>query len=264
MTGSEAAYNFKIPMSRDSAIRLQDKTILLIGPFNGVTQALLRTLTELGADIAFVNDQTPMASKYCDGVNEAREARPDYGRAAHFGLSLRNEQDVREALGRVAEGIGRMDVLIDASPLSWTAASDVPHALSFSGVVTAALAPFFAARQRGRIVYLFEDVCLSTVGAEKFVSSYQEELCEHISVSAMAFKDQCVTVNGVAVGVTEDFILKHFPKSGSIKKSLLELQGRCPGLKLLENTDIASSMAYLASNASGSLTGQVLRLTHGM
>lgn len=251
-------------MSRDSAIRLQDKTILLIGPFNGVTQALLRTMTELGADIAFVNDQSPLAYKYCDGVNEAREARPDFGRAAHFPLPLKTEQDVKEALGRVAEGIGRMDVLIDASPLSWTASSDVPHALSFSGVMSAALTPFFSARQRGRIVYLFEDLCLAAVGAEKFVSSYQEELGEHISVSAASLREQSVTVNGVSLGVTEDFILRHFPKSGSIKKSLVELQTARPGLKLLENTDIASSLAYLASNAAGSLTGQILRLTHGM
>lgn len=249
---------------RDSAIRLQDKTILLIGPFNGVTQALLRTLTELGADIAFVNDQTPMATKYCDGVNEAREVRPEFGRAAHFSLALRNEGDVREALGRVAEGIGRMDVLIDASPLAWTSNSDVAHALSFSGVIAAGLAPFFQARQRGRIIYLFEDDCLSSVGVEKFESSYQENLCEHITLSAVSLREQSVTVNGVSLGVTEDFILRHFPKSGSIKKSLVELQGKRPGTKLLENMDIASCMAYLASSSSGSLTGQVLRLTHGM
>lgn len=249
---------------RDSAIRLQDKTILLIGPFNGITQALLRTMTELGADVAFVNDQSPLAYKYCDGVNEAREVRPEFGRAAHFPLALKNEGDVREALGRVAEGIGRMDVLIDASPLSWTSTSDIAHALSFSGVIAAGLAPFFQARQRGRIIYLFEDSCLSSMGVEKFVSTYQEDLCEHITLSSVAAKEQSVTVNGVSLGVTEDFILRHFPKSGSIKKSLIELQAKRPGLKLLENMDIASCLAYIASNSAGSLTGQVLRLTHGM
>lgn len=249
---------------RDSAIRLQDKTIILIGPFNGVTQALLRTLTELGADIAFVNDQTPSATRYCDGVNEAREVHPEFGRAAHFSLPLKQEGDVREALSRVAESIGRMDVLIDASPLSWSLGADLPRALSFSGLISAGLLPFFAARQRGRIVYLFEDTCLGLVGADKFVSTYQDELMEHIALKSVALKEHSVTVNGVSLGVTEDFILRHFPSSGSIKKSLVELQGRRPGLKLLENTDIASSMAYLASNAAGSLTGQILRLTHGM
>lgn len=249
---------------RDSAIRLQDKTILLLGPFNGVTQALLRTMTELGADIAYVNDQAPLASKYCDGVNEAREVRPEFGRAAHFALPLREEQDIREALGRVSEGIGRMDVLIDASPLAWTSDSDVNRALAFASTMSAALAPFFSARQRGRVIYLFEDACLSAVGVEKFVASYQKEICAHIVSLAAAMKEVAVTVNGVSLGITEDFILRHFPKSGSIKKSLQELQPTRPGLKLLENMDIASALAYVASAQAGSLTGQVLRLTHGM
>ncbi len=249
---------------KDSPFRLQDKTILLTGPFNGVTQALMRTMTELGADIGFVNDQTPNAAKYVDGVNEAREARPDFGRAAFFPLPLKNEKQVKEALGRVSEGIGRMDVFVDATPLSWVQGVDVADALSFSGLMSQQLMPFFSARQRGRIVYLFEDACLATVGVENFVSSYQEDLCEHISLSAVTLKEQAVTVNGVALGVTEDFILRHFPKSGSIKKSLVELQSKRPGVKLVEHIDVATGLAFLACPTSASLTGQVLRLTHGM
>ncbi len=249
---------------KDSPFRLQDKTILLTGPFNGVTQALLRTMTELGADIAFVNDQTPNAAKYVDGVNEAREARPDFGRAAFFGLPLKTEKQVKEALGRVSEGIGRMDVFVDATPLTWIQGVDVADALSFSALMSQQLLPFFAARQRGRIIYLFEDACLASVGVENFVSSYQEDLCEHISLSAATMKEQAVTVNGISLGATEDFILRHFPKSGSIKKSLVELQTKRPGLKLVEHIDVATGLAFLACPTSASLTGQVLRLTHGM
>lgn len=240
------------------------KTILLTGPFNGVTQALLRTLTEQGADIAFVNDRTPNATKYIDGVNEAREIHADYGRAAYFGLPLKTDSQAKEALGRISESIGRIDVFIDASPLSWTAASEVKEALKFSEMMSTQLMPFFQARQRGRIIYLFEDRSLGSIGVDDFVSSYQEELCEHIAKASVAFKEQSVTLNGVALGVTEDFILRHFPKSGSIKKSLLELQAKRPGVKLVEALDIATAIAYVAGTASGSLTGQVLRLTHGM
>ena len=249
---------------KDSPFRLQDKTILLTGPFNGVTQALLRTMTELGADIAYVNEQTPTASKYVDGVNEAREARPDFGRAAFFCLPLKSEKQVKEALGRVAEGIGRMDVFVDATPLSWLQGVDIKEALSFSELMGQQLMPFFNARQRGRIIYLFEDSCLATVGVEGFVSSYQEDLSEHVALSAGILKDHSVTVNGVSLGVTEDFILRHFPKSGSIKKSLNELQTRRPGVKLIEHIEVATAMAYLACPTSASLTGQILRLTHGM
>jgi len=249
-----------LPM-RDSPFRLQDKTILLTGPFNGVTQALLRTMTELGADIAYVNDKAPTAAKYVDGVNEAREARPDFGRSAYFGLPLGTDKQVKDALGRVSEGIGRMDVYIDATMIGATGAAQDSE---FAARMSQQLLPFFQARQRGRIIFLYEDSCLKTLNVEGFVDSYQEALSEHISLSAMTLKDQSVTVNGVALGVTEDFILRHFAKSGSIKKSLVELQQRRPGVKLVEALDIATALAFLACPSSGSLTGQILRLTHGM
>lgn len=249
---------------KDSPFRLQDKTILLTGPFNGVTQALMRTMTELGADIAFVNEKSPHAGRYVDGVNEAREARPDYGRAAYFDLPLGNETQIRDTLGRVAQGIGRMDVFVDASALGWQKDSDVGHAIGLSQLLSQGLAPFFSARQRGRIIYLFEDSSLSAVGVDAFVGTYQEHLMEHVLSSAAALKDKSVTVNGIALGVTEDFILRHFAKSGSIKKSLAELQAKSPGVKLVEAFEIATALAYLACPSSSSLTGHILRLTHGM
>jgi NAD(P)-dependent dehydrogenase (short-subunit alcohol dehydrogenase family) len=249
---------------KDSPFRLQDKTILLTGPFNGVTQAMMRTMTELGADIAYVHEKAPFAAKYADGVNEAREARPDYGRAAYFDLPIGTESQIKDALSRVAEGIGRMDVYVDSSPLGWVKSSDVAGALALSQLMAQGLAPFFTARQRGRIIYLFEDSSVASVGVEDFVGTYQENLCEHISLSALSWKDRAVTVNGVALGVTEDFILRHFSKSGSIKKSLVELQSRRPGVKLVEAFEIATALAYLACPSSSSLTGQILRLTHGL
>jgi NAD(P)-dependent dehydrogenase (short-subunit alcohol dehydrogenase family) len=249
---------------KDSPFRLQDKTILITGPFNGITQALMRTMTELGADIAFVGEKIPNAGKYADGVNEAREARPDFGRAAYFDLPLKSETQIREALGRVAEGIGRMDVYVDASPIAWRKETDVAEALGLSQLIAQGLTPFFMARQRGRIIYLFEDRALAAAGVDEFHGAYQKSLCEHIGLTASSWKEKSVTVNGMALGVTEDFILRHFPKSGSIKKSLIELQARRPGVKLVESLEIATGLAYLACPSSGSLTGQILRLTHGM
>lgn len=249
---------------QNSAIRLQDKTILLLGPFNGVIQALMRTLTELGADVAYVAVDTPVAGKYAEGVNEAREAHPDYGRAAHFDLPLRNAADLKEAIGQVVERLGRMEVLIDASPLSWDKKSDRADSLSFAGLVAQAMIPYFSVRQRGRIVYLLEDLSLAQLATKEFPGNYQDELLEHINLTSVAMKEHLVTVNGVSLGVTEDFILRHCPRETSIKKSLAHLQETRPGVRLVENTDISCCVAYLSCVQSASITGQILRLTHGL
>jgi NAD(P)-dependent dehydrogenase (short-subunit alcohol dehydrogenase family) len=247
---------------KDSALRLQDKTILLVGPFNGVTQACMRTLTEFGCDVAFVSDQTPNASRYVDGINEAREVHANYGRAGFFNMPLKTEAQVMEALGRVTESLGRVDALVDATPLSWDGSTG-ESVIDICVLLAEKCLPFLLAKHRGRIVYLFEDTCLEEIVPTTNTSGFRDILNEKIVDLAKKYSQKNVTVNGLSIGVTDDFILKTYPKSGSIKKSMEELQKTYPSARLVETHDVALGVAYLASALSGSVTGQVLRLTQG-
>jgi NAD(P)-dependent dehydrogenase (short-subunit alcohol dehydrogenase family) len=248
---------------RDSALRLQDKTILLTGPFNGTTQALIRMMTEFGCDIAFISDQTPAAARYIEGVNEGREIRPGDGRAAYLHLPTRDGAEIKEALGRMVETFGRMDVLIDAHPLTWNESTETESALARCRHLAEGVIPFLLAKQKGRLMYLFEDECVAKLGLPTLPARLREALAAHIGAVALDRRQANITVNGLSIGVTEDFILRHFAAAGSIRKSVDELRARHPGVKLVESTDIGLGAAYLASALSGSLTGQILRLTHG-
>jgi 3-oxoacyl-[acyl-carrier protein] reductase len=247
---------------KDSALRLQDKTILMTGPFNGTTQALLRTMTEFGSDIAYVSDDNPNSGKYADGLNEAREMNPHFGRAAFFHLPMNTGEQIAEGFGKVAETFGRMDVLIDASPLSWT--EDFGAGLETSRVIAERALPFFYAKQRGRVIYVFEDESIRRLDVPVIITAEARAgLTARIETLARENRAKNVTVNGLALGVTEDFILKHFGKVGSIRRAMDDLSAQHEGLKLVESTDVGLGAAYLASVLSGSLTGQILRLTHG-
>ncbi len=250
---------------KDSSLRLQDKTVLLTGPFNGITQAILRTLTEFGCDVGYVNDQAAYASKYTDALNEARDVHPEYGRAAHIGLSLSSDKQIQEALGRIVESLGRMDALVDTSPLAWNAQSDPTASTNLTLGLAEKLIPFFLAKQRGRVIYLFEDSTLDRMSPSPVASGCREALLNNINVLAQRHRLQNVTVNAIALGTTDDFLLKIFPKSISLKKSFAELQSLFPepNLKLVEFHDVGLSVAYLASALAAGVTGQVLRLTHG-
>jgi NAD(P)-dependent dehydrogenase (short-subunit alcohol dehydrogenase family) len=125
------------------------------------------------------------------------------------------------------------------------------------------LIPFFLAKQRGRIVYLMEDRDLAKVLPEEFVHNGQDSLLGLVNDIAREHRHKNVTANALTVGVTDDTLLRIFPKSNSLKKSFLELAQKHQELKLVEFHEIALSAAYLSSALSASLTGQVLRLTHG-
>ncbi len=248
---------------RDSALRLQDKTILLVGPFNGVIQACLQTLTEFGCDVAFVSHQTPHAARYVDGVNEAREVHPEYGRAVYYHLPIKSAAEVQEVLGQVTNSIGRVDTLIDATPLAWDAKTDPSTAIEISTTLAEKCMPFLLAKNRGRMIFLFEDSCLERITPATNVAGCRDALIEKIQQLAKTYRGKSVTINGISVGVTDDFLLKTFPKNPSLKKSMEELQKEHPGLKLVEFHDVSLGAAYLASVLSSSVSGQVLRLTHG-
>ena len=234
----------------------------MTGPFNGTTQALLRTMTEFGSDIAYVSSDNPNSGKYADGINEAREMNPHYGRAAFFHLPMNTEAEIAEGFGKVAETFGRMDVLIDASPLSWT--EDFAAGLETSRAIAEKALPFFYAKQRGRIIYVFEDESIRRLGVPVAMTpEARGEVTKRIEALARENRAKNITVNGLALGVTEDFVLKHFGKIGSIRKAMDDLSTQHEGLKLVESTDVGLGAAYLASVLSGSLTGQILRLTHG-
>jgi 2-hydroxycyclohexanecarboxyl-CoA dehydrogenase len=247
---------------KDSALRLQDKTVLLVGPFNGITQACLRALTEFGCDVAYVSHQNPNAGRYADGVNEAREVHPHYGRAAYFHMPLKSAKDVQEALGQVTNSLGRIDVLVDASPLSWDDKTEAHAAVEVCEVLAENCVPYLLAKQKGRMIFLFEDPCLETIVPHN-TSGLREILVKKIESLAKKYIAKNVTANGLAVGVTDDFLLKSYPKSPSLKKSFEELKKEHPDVKLVEYHDIALGVSYLASALSASVTGQVLRLTQG-
>jgi len=245
---------------KDSSLRLQDKNAIIVGPFNGTTQAILRGLTEFGASVGLISEAP--AGRYIDGVNEAREIHASYGRAAHFNFTLDSEKKMQDALGQVVGTLGRVDCFIDASPLTWNSDTDARDAAESCLVMAEKWIPFFLAKQRGRIVYLIEDPALAPLRSSACADGL-EDLTGAMNRLAAKYRAQNVTVNAITVGVTEDFILSAFPKTPSIKKSFEELSGKHPGVRLVETNDIALSTAYLCSAMSAAVTGQVLRLTGG-
>src|SRR5262249_7394529 len=152
------------------------------------------------------------------------------GRAVHFNLPLTDEKKILEVLGRVVETLGRMDVLIDATPLAWTASTDPQAATQLCVILAQQMIPFFLAKQRGRIVYLLEDPCVDPLRKDGASPQGRREiLASHIEDLAGKHRTQNVMVNALALGVTDDFVLRCFPNTVSIKRSFEELAKANPG-----------------------------------
>ena len=138
----------------ESPFRLQDKSVLIFGDFNGLSQALVRDFTENGADVGFLNNEKPQTGRFLENINDTREVHASYGRAVQIDVNVTGQKlslRSRQPHGRC---FGRIDVFVDLkmSSLNENTADLTPRS-SFSGKFE----PFFRNKKRGRVVFIRED-----------------------------------------------------------------------------------------------------------
>jgi NAD(P)-dependent dehydrogenase (short-subunit alcohol dehydrogenase family) len=237
------------------SLRLQDKSVLIHGDFSGLTQALIRDFTEQGADVGFINHEKPQTARYLENVNDGRQVHANLGRAAQIDVEVKDKASASEAVGRMAEVFGRIDILVDVR----VSALKEPE-VNAAELLMAQVEPFFKSKKKGRVVFVREDESLSTVLHNSVGVNVAEEFLPWASKLSKDWAAPGFGINTVTVGLTEDLILKKFPQGKSIRSSLETLQKEMPGLQLIDANDITSVVLFLSSVGASGLTGQRLRV----
>ncbi len=258
---------------RQISFKLQDKTIILSGTFNHQMQNMATTLTSLGADVALIGPSAQEARRFCDNLNDAREINSSFGRSLVIESSLDSESSVQEAVSRTAESFGGLDALIDSRmlsrhPKSFSQSSSQEMMETFQDVlhstllITQMALQFIEGRQKGRVIFVLHDSWRWALPGEELSSVFRSCLQQLTKTLAQEITEKNITVNALAVGVTEEFLLQRYPKSGSAELALKELKAHCPSARMVDAQDISHLVAFLASPLSSAINGQVLT-AHG-
>ena len=72
-----------------------------------------------------------------------------------------------------------------------------------------------------------------------------------------------ITINGLKVGVTEDFLLRKF-KDCPLKASMSRIHQSYPNFKILEPFEVASVVAYLISPIASGVSGEIVHVTKAL
>lgn len=235
-------------MRADSTFRLQDKNIAIIGSFSNLTQNLMASFCEYGSDVALLGPSSREAARYAENLTDTREIHSSNGRVFALEADLSTADGAREGLTKAAQSFGGIDVVIDTRPLLVLGPAAAPE----SGFITEAF-KFLEGRGKGRMIFLNYDPALaggSAEGLQNFVVSQAKDVIA-----------KNITVNLVTLGVTEEYLLKKFPKMPSIKLAFAELVKENPRAKMIDGKEIAYTVAFLASPLCTSLTGQNLILS---
>lgn len=254
--------------------KLQERTALIVGPCTTTTQAIAMTLTGYGCSVVMIDSNADQHVRFAERLMDAREVNPKAGRATAVSIDLKSPAGPKEAVGRAAEAFGGIDIYIDAS-LSFDAASfkdestqDIQNLIKENFEVPVLIShhamKFLEGRRRGRLVYLTYDLHRTGFPSHAVAGSARHALASFARSLAREAASAKVTVNCVAMGVTEEFLLSYGKGQLSIQAAQTELLKKFPDAQLTEADKIAQTVAFLVSSMSAGISGETLTVSQGL
>ncbi len=248
-------------------LNLRERTVVITGPVGPTLQNLVMGLTQVGADVALIDSDAAKMERFCQNVSDQREVNPKFGRAMAIPVQWDNFNSIRDAVGKAAQTFGSIDIYIDSlsevRPSPFHVGSENPaiesllhHNLAVPLRVTEVVAPFLKGRKRGRIVYLLQDAMNRSLISDAVATAARTGLIAFSKTLARQLQDVNVTVNCMSLGLTEEYLLGHFPDCSTIKEAHEKMKAVDPLFRITEPEKIANSILYLCSNAGSAVTGQ--------
>src|SRR5919112_4614676 len=239
-------------------IDLAGKTALITGGSRGIGKAIAHRLATQGADIAFSYKGNEAAATASAGELEGlgRRAVPIQGDVREPESAEAVVKTALEALGKIDilvnnAGITRDDLIMRMSPEAWR---DVLETNLFGAFWTteAVTRPMLKARS-GRIINITSVSGQAGQMGQANYSSAKAGLIGLTKANARELASRGITVNAVAPGFVLTELTESLPEE--LKAQLIE---RTPLGRFGTTEEIASAVAFLASDEASYITGQVL------
>ena len=242
---------------------MRGRMALVTGGGGGIGREVATILAREGVDVA-VADLRPEPTR---GTVEAVEAAG--AGAMAITIDMTDDASVRAAVSTAEEWHGRVDILVNAAGIYHVGtyaevtaqAWDLMQGVNLRGTFLAcqAVLPGMVTRRRGAIVNLasISGRTRSTLAAPSYVASKAGIIGLTMSL-AMQVASAGVRVNAVAPGPTETEMILGLPEELQAK-----VLATIPIGRLATTAEVASTIVFLASDLSGSTTGETVNINGG-
>jgi 3-oxoacyl-[acyl-carrier protein] reductase len=244
--------------------KLEGRTALVTGGSRGIGRAIVKSLAQAGAKVAFIYQSNAQAAEQLVAELAAQGLT-----AAANQVDVRNKDAADQIVQKIVAEWGRLDILVNnagivrdtllamMSPEQWheVIETNLTSVFNFCQAVTR---PMMSARY-GRIINMSSvaaefgnkgqaNYAASKGGVEGFTRCLAKELAS-----------RGVTVNAVAPGFIETDMTAAVRNAAEA-----EIKKAIPARRLGQPDDVAQAVLFLAGEGASYITGQVLKVDGGL
>lgn len=233
----------------------EGKSIIVTGGARGIGRAIAEMFLSDGASVSVIDR------------DEITDVSVSTDLFFSFAGSIADADTVERFVGEILARTGRVDILVNNAGIIrdniiWRMSEDefdtvIETNLKGSWLLCRAVAPVMKERKSGRIVNIVSRAWLGNPGQSNYSAS-KGGLVSLTRVLALELARHNVTVNAIAPGLIDTPMTQNLPK-----KVLEKLIAAQPGNRMGTPDDIARAVAFLSSDDSGFITGQVIHVDGG-
>ncbi len=247
---------------------LKDKIIIVTGAGRGLGKAMALALAKAGGDIVLVD-------RVQEGIDRTAKEIINIGKKAlPINADVTISKDIFEMIEKVKSELGNIDVLVNNAGLNASHVrhkfEDIPEDEWINMIKTNVTSVFLVTQIVGRTMLPRRSGKIINIASAAGIKAVPETICYGVSKAAIIQMTRALAVEWAPRGITVNCIapgsIDMCPESNNEKhlKMNEERKKKIPLGRLARAEELGPLLIYLASNASGYITGETIFIDGGL
>lgn len=247
---------------------LKDKVIIVTGAGRGLGKVMALALAKAGGDIVLVD-------RVQEGIDQTAKEITNIGkRALPIKADVTSSKDVIKMSEKVKSELGNVDVLVNNAGLNASHVrhkfEDIPEDEWIGMIQTNITGVFLVTQIVGKTMLLRRSGKIINISSAAAIKAVPEMICYGVTKAAIIQMTRALAVEWASRGITVNCIapgsIDMCPGSNNEKylKMNKERGKKVPLGRLGRAEELGPLLIYLASNASGYITGETIFIDGGL
>ncbi len=243
-------------------MKLEDKVAIVTGGAQGIGRAICQRLAKDGVRVVVFDIMEKLSNK----ITELEKDKDIFG----IKVDVSSLDEVKQAVQEVIDKFGHIDILVNNAGITcdrlilrmkeedWDVVIKVNLKGAFNCIKI--VSPFMMRRKWGRIINISSVIGLRGNEGQANYAASKAGLIGLTKSAARELSRRGITVNAVAPGFIQTKMTENLIKEGKADSLISQI----PLGRIGRPEEVASLVAYLASEEASYITGEVIRIDGGL